>query len=216
MMADGVQQGQFITLEGGEGSGKSTQSRRLVERLSRLGLDVIATREPGGAPGADEIRNLLVRGDTGRWDPLTETLLLFAARRQHLAETVWPALAAGQWVVSDRFADSTMAYQGYAQGVGREAVERVQVSAIGDFLPNLTLILDLPVEVGLARAAQRTGGEDRYERMGLAFHRRLHDAYRDIAAREPNRCKIIDATQDLDAVTAGIWTAVASHFKLPQ
>lgn len=216
MMAGGVQQGQFITLEGGEGSGKSTQSRRLVERLSGLGLDVIATREPGGAPGAEEIRNLLVRGDTGRWDPLTETLLLFAARRQHLAETVWPALAAGQWVVSDRFADSTMAYQGYAQGVGREAVERVQLSAIGDFLPNLTLILDLPVEVGLARAAQRTGGEDRYERMGLAFHQRLHDAYRDIAVREPNRCKIIDATQDLDAVAVGIWTAVASHFKLPQ
>lgn len=216
MIAGGVQQGQFITLEGGEGSGKSTQSRRLVERLSRLGLDVVATREPGGAPGAEEIRNLLVRGDTGRWDPLTETLLLFAARRQHLAETVWPALAAGQWVVSDRFADSTMAYQGYAQGVGREAVERVQASAIGDFLPNLTLILDLPVEVGLARAAQRTGGEDRYERMGLAFHQRLHDAYRDIAAREPARCKVIDATLDLDAVAAGIWTAVAGHFKLPR
>jgi len=209
-----VKQGKFITLEGGEGSGKSTQSRRLVERLKLHGLDVVATREPGGAPGAEEIRNLLVRGDIGRWDPLTETLLHFAARRQHLAETVWPALAASQWVVSDRFADSTMAYQGYAQGVGRDAVERVQAAAIGGFLPDLTLILDLPVDVGLARAGRRTGGEDRYERMGLPFHQRLRDAYLDIAAREPGRCRLIDATQNLDAVAASIWTTIAGHFKL--
>ncbi|MBK3799057.1 dTMP kinase [Azospirillum brasilense] len=201
--------GRFITLEGGEGAGKTTQIRLLADALISLGKRVVLTREPGGSPGAEEIRGLLVSGETGRWGPVTEALLHTAARRDHLERTVWPALEAGHWVICDRFFDSTMAYQGYGLGLGRDLVAALQATALGDFRPDLTLILDLPVEEGLARAAARRGGEDRYERMDVAFHHRLRSGFLDIAAWEPGRCVIIDAGHPVETIQAAILDTVA-------
>lgn len=200
--------GRFITLEGGEGAGKTTQIRLLADALIACGRKVVLTREPGGSPGAEEIRALLVSGETGRWGPVTEALLHTAARRDHLERTVWPALEAGHWVICDRFFDSTMAYQGYGLGLGRELIATLQGAALGDFKPDLTLILDLPVEDGLARAAARRGGEDRYERMDIAFHRRLRDGFLEIAVLEPERCVVIDATHPVETVQAAILDSV--------
>lgn len=199
--------GKFITLEGGEGSGKSTQIRRLAGALTAAGIEVAVTREPGGAPGAEQIRALLVNGEIGRWDPMSEALLHYAARREHLRHTVLPALAGGRWVLCDRFADSTMAYQGYGHGLGRDVVSALHATVVGDLAPDLTLILDLPVEAGLARAASR-GGADRYERMDRAFHERLRAGFLDIARREPARCAVIDAAAPIDAVAAAIAAAL--------
>jgi len=213
-----TERGRFITLEGGEGAGKSTQQRRLSAWLRDSGREVVETREPGGSPGAEEIRKLLVIGAAGRWDALTEALLHFAARRDHLAQTVIPALERGAWVVCDRFADSTMAYQGYGHGLGREVVTALYEIVVGDLAPDLTLILDLPVEEGLARAGRRNGaqaggagGEDRYEQMDIAFHQRLRDGFHDIVAREPDRCLLIDAQGDEDRVAERIRAAVTAH-----
>jgi dTMP kinase len=203
--------GKFITLEGGEGAGKSTQQRRLAGWLRDSGLAVVETREPGGSPGAEEIRRLLVTGAAGRWDPLTETLLIFAARRDHLRQTIEPALAGGRWVVCDRFIDSTLVYQGVAQGVGQSPIETLQDLVAGDLRPDLTLVLDLPVDEGLARAKRRAGDEDRYERMDRSFHEKLRAAFRDIAAREPARCLLIDASGDEAAVAARIQAAVSAR-----
>lgn len=198
--------GRFITLEGGEGAGKSTQVKRLAAKLEATGYRVVVTREPGGAPGAEAIRELLVKGDTGRWTPRTEALLHFAAREEHLARTIRPALDHGDWVISDRFVDSTMAYQGVAQGLGAEFITRLRDLVVRDDMPALTLILDLPPELGLARAAGRTNdGEDRYERMKLEFHQTLRQAFLDIAKSEPGRCAVIDAAQDEDRVAEAIW-----------
>ncbi len=207
--------GRFITLEGGEGAGKSTQLGLLAKFLRARGLEVLATREPGGAPGADAVRRLLVEGAPERWDATSEALLHFAARRAHLVDTVWPALAAGNWVLSDRFADSTMAYQGYGHGLGREPVEALYRMVVGDFAPDLTLILDLPPDAGLARAAGRRGSrETRYERMALDFHERLRHGYLDIARREPQRCVVVDATRPVAAVQDDIQRLVAARFNL--
>ena len=202
-------QPRFITLEGGEGAGKSTQARLLAAKLMERGHKVTLTREPGGAPGAEAIRNLLVTGDTARWTPLAETLLHFAAREDHLAHTIRPALARGEWVICDRFVDSTFAYQGAAQGSEPETIIALSKIVIGEDMPGLTLILDLPVATGLSRAHAR-GGEDRYERMGQAFHATLRQAFLDIAAAQPQRCKVIDATQDVDEVARQIWHSVTS------
>lgn len=207
--------GVFITLEGGEGGGKSTQARMLCAALAARGVTVVATREPGGTEGAEAIRKLIVDGATERWDAMTEALLLFAARRDHLERKIRPALARGEWVVSDRFGDSTMAYQGYAHGLGREAVETLASVAIGGFAPDITLILDMPVEEGLDRAHARGTGEDRFERMGGEFHRRLRDGFLDIARREPHRCAVIDAARTPEAVHADILAAIAARFPLP-
>ncbi|MAG97946.1 MAG: dTMP kinase [Alphaproteobacteria bacterium] len=207
--------GRFITLEGGEGTGKSTQSEMLVAALTAQGIEVVASREPGGSPGAEEIRSLLVSGDPGRWDPMSEALLHFAARHDHLERTIRPALDAGRWVVCDRFVDSTLAYQGEGQGLGAEPLKALQHLVIGDFAPDLTLILDLSVEDGLARAAARGGGEDRYERMGADFHRRLRQAFLDIASAEPERCAVIDATGDAAAVHAAIMARLAERLGIP-
>jgi dTMP kinase len=210
--------GKFITLEGGEGAGKSTQVRRLAQRLEQSGIETVTTREPGGAPSAEVIRSLLVEGDPGRWRPATEALLHFAARHEHLHTTVLPALERGAWVISDRFADSTMAYQGYGLGLGREMIETLYGVAVGDLRPDFTLILDLPVEAGLARATARmaggSGAEDRYERMDMAFHERLRAAFLDIARREPVRCQVVNAGEDVDAVSDAIWTATRRRFGL--
>jgi dTMP kinase len=197
--------GVFITLEGGEGSGKSTQSRLLCSALAARGVAVVQTREPGGSPEAEAIRTLLIEGATDRWDPMSEALLLFAARRDHLRRTIEPALGAGSWVVCDRFGDSTVAYQGYAHGLGADTIAALAKIAIGQVKPDLTFILDLPVDVGLARAKEREAGrEDRFERMGDAFHQRLRQGFREIAAQEPERCKVIDATQPIAAIHAAI------------
>lgn len=204
----------FITLEGGEGTGKSTQLVLLIERLRAKGIDAVATREPGGSTGAEDIRALLVEGDPGRWTPMTEALLHGAARKDHVERLIRPALDQGQWVVSDRFADSTLAYQGHAQGLGADVISALQDIVIGDFKPDLTLILDLPVAVGLARAASRANGEDRYERMGVEFHERLRRAFLEIAGGEPKRCIVIDADATPDAVAGAIWSAVAGRFGL--
>jgi dTMP kinase len=200
--------GRFVTLEGGEGAGKTTQIARLAAALRARGIEVVTSREPGGSPGAEAIRRLLVAGDTGRWDGLTEALLHFAARRDHLLRTVWPALEAGKWVLCDRFADSTLAYQGYGHGLPEATIRDLYRLAVGAFAPDLTLILDLPPETGLARAGAR-GGDDRYERMDLAFHRRLRAGFLAIAEAEPGRCLVIDAAPDPDTVAAaliaGVW-----------
>ncbi|EWY42247.1 thymidylate kinase [Skermanella stibiiresistens SB22] len=204
--------GRFITFEGGEGAGKSTQVKLLAQALAERGRDVVLTREPGGSTGAEEIRKLLVSGEPGRWDGVTEALLHYAARRDHLTRTVWPALSSGSWVVSDRFADSTMAYQGYGHALGREPIERLHAVTVGEFAPDLTLILDLPPKAGVARANARRDGEDRYERMDVTFHERLRDGFLDIAAREPNRCVVIDASGSVEAVHAAIMAEIAARF----
>lgn len=209
-MSDGTL-GRFITLEGGEGAGKSTQIARLKSWLEGRGRTVVATREPGGSPGAELIRKLLVEGPAERWDGTTEALLHFAARHEHLRSTVWPALERGDWVISDRFADSTLAYQGYGHGVDGEIFELLYHVAVGIFRPDLTLILDLPVEVGLARAAARPGAETRYESLPRDFHARVRAGFLEIAALDPQRCVVIDATGDIDATAAAIARAVGER-----
>ncbi len=203
----GAARGRFITFEGGEGAGKSTQLVRLAQSLRDAGIDVVTTREPGGSPGAEAIRGLLVSGATGRWDPRTETLLHVAARREHLVRTVWPAIESGRWVISDRFADSTAMYQGLGQGVPPQIIKQLHNLIAQSFQPDLTLILDLPVEDGLTRARAR-GGDDRYERMGLDFHRRLRAGFLDLTEREPERCRLIDAASEVDTVAERVWTVV--------
>jgi dTMP kinase len=203
--------GRFITLEGGEGAGKSTQIAHLKAWLEGRGKTVVATREPGGSPGAEMIRKLLVEGPAERWDGTTEALLHFAARRDHLRTTVWPALKRGAWVVSDRFADSTRAYQGYGHGLDLAMLERLYEVAVGDFRPDLTLILDLPIEVGLARAAARRGAETRYESLPIDFHRRVKAGFLEISGREPKRCVVIDAAQDIDTLAAKIACTVGER-----
>jgi len=196
--------GRFITLEGGEGAGKSTQITRLKTWLESRGHRATTTREPGGSPGAEMIRKLLVEGPVERWDGTTEALLHFAARREHLRSTVWPALESGNWVVSDRFADSTLAYQSYGHGIERTIFEQLYEVAVGDFRPDLTIILDLPIEIGLKRAAERRGSETRYESLPHDFHARLRGGFLEIAAREPKRCVVIDATGTVDAIAGAI------------
>jgi dTMP kinase len=206
-----MERGKFITLEGGEGTGKSTQAHLLATRLARAGIPVHTTREPGGSTGAEHIRELLVRGEVLRWDPMTESLLHFAARRDHLEKTVRPALARGEWVVCDRFADSTMAYQGFGMGLGRQAVESLYRLVAETFAPDLTLILDLPVEEGLRRAAARAGTDTRYERMDASFHERVRGGFQAIAAAEPGRCALIDARPDAGAVHRAVCAAVSER-----
>ena len=207
--------GKFITLEGGEGAGKSTQVEALGDGLRRAGLPTLVTREPGGAPGAEEIRGLLVTGAVGRWDPMTEALLHSAARREHLRRTIEPALDAGTWVISDRFADSTIAYQGYGHGLGRQVVDGLNELVLGTFAPDLTLVLDVAVDDGLGRAAAVSDCEDRYERMGREFHQRLRDGFLEIARREPGRCAVIDAGVGVDEVQAAIRAVVRERLGAP-
>ncbi|MCF8468916.1 MAG: dTMP kinase [Sneathiella sp.] len=192
--------GKFITLEGGDGSGKSTQARLLAEYLRQQSIETLLTREPGGAPGADEIRQLILTGDPDRWDAVGETLLFYASRRNHLRLTIWPALKAGTWVISDRFADSTMAYQGYGNQLGEAAVQRVHDFAVGAFKPDLTFIFDMPPAEGLRRTTGRTHNEDRFEKMDLAFHGRLREGFLDIARKNPDRCVVIDATREIESI----------------
>jgi dTMP kinase len=206
-----VAQGRFITLEGGEGAGKSTQARRLADRLAARGRKVVVTREPGGSPGAESIRELLVTGQADRWSPITETLLMYAARRDHLERTIAPALAAGDWVVSDRFADSTRAYQGAGGGAPASLIQTLERHVLGETRPDLTLILDLPVDVGLARTMARNHAETRFEAKGEAFHQRLREGFLAIARVEADRCVVIDAAVPVDQVEAAIWAAMEAR-----
>ncbi len=204
----------FISIEGGEGAGKSTQVPLLMRALEQAEIAAMATREPGGSPGAEAIRRLLLEGEGERWDATEEALLLFAARRDHVARLIEPALARGTWVISDRFADSTLAYQGYGRGLPLADVAMLHRFALGDFAPDLTLILDLPVEIGLARAAARDAAADRFERLDPAFHERLRHGFRAIAAAEPARCALIDANRDPAAVHRAVMEAVSQRLEI--
>ena len=201
--------GRFITFEGGEGGGKSTQARRLAAHLCDRGHPVLLTREPGGSAGAERLRAALLGGDG--FDPVAEAMLMFAARRDHLVTLIRPALAAGIWVVCDRFADSTWAYQVAGQGVAEATYRHLADIALDGTRPDLTLILDLPPETGMARAAGRGAAADRYERLDAAFHARVRDGFRAIAAAEPDRCAVVDARGDAEAVWAGIRNAVSER-----
>ena len=203
--------GRFITFEGGEGAGKSTQLKRLVARLEAAGREVVATREPGGSPGAESIRDLVLKGDADRWSPVTETLLMYAARRDHIERVIRPALARGAWVVCDRFADSTRAYQGAAGGTDPGLIAAMETYILEETRPDLTLIFDMPVDVGLERAHARAGSEMRFESKGLAFHERLREGFLAVARAEPERCAVIDARSSLDEVELAVWAAVESR-----
>jgi dTMP kinase len=206
-----VTRGRFITFEGGEGVGKSTQVRRLADRLRDRG-EVVVTREPGGSPGAEAIRALLVSGPVERWSPISETLLMYAARRDHIERVIAPALARGAWVICDRFYDSSRAYQGAAGGAPAGLLRALEAEVVGEVIPDLTLILDLPVKTGLARASRRGQDEGRFEAKGAEFHERLRAAFLEIAAAEPERCRVIDADAGIDAVTARINAAVTGRW----
>lgn len=202
--------GRFITFEGGEGAGKSTQIARLADALAQMGIQVETTREPGGSPGAETIRKLLLDPDA-TWTPQAECLLHFGARADHYTTRIAPALKAGTWILCDRFADSTRAYQGYGLGVDAEAIEMLYEFALGDFRPDLTLILDVSVATGVDRLASRSGDTDRYERMDREFHERLRRGFLDIAAADPGRCAVVDAERDVDAVAADILSNVLAR-----
>lgn len=201
----------MITVEGGEGAGKSTQADLLAAALGKAGMTVLRTREPGGSEGAEAIRRLLLDGPNERWDAIGEALLFSAARRDHLVKLIRPAIERGRWVVCDRFADSTLAYQGYGRGLPLADLLALHRFALGDFAPDLTLILDLPVADGLARAARRSADADRFERLDAAFHERLRQGFRRIAADHPERCVLIDASGDPDRVHRAIIATVAAR-----
>jgi dTMP kinase len=205
--------GKFISFEGGEGSGKSTQIKLLADRLAAAKLRAIVTREPGGSPGAEIMRHLVLSGMGKLLGPDAETLLFAAARDDHVRTVIQPALNQGTWVLCDRFSDSTRAYQGRLGNVAPGVLNAMQRVTIGDLKPDLTIILDVPVEVGLKRAAARrgAGAPDRFEAEDIKFHQELRDAYRQIAAEDPNRCVLIDATPDPGAVAAQVWTVLRDH-----
>jgi dTMP kinase len=202
--------GRFITFEGGEGSGKSTQVAALVKRLTTLGLAVMATREPGGSPGAEAVRHVLLSGAAKPLGAHAEAILFAAARDDHVSQTIRPALERGKWVVSDRFADSTRVYQGVLSNVDPRFIARLERLTVGDTRPDLTVVLDLPAEVGLERAARRrgNGAGDRFEAEAFDFHKKLREAYLELAAGEPDRCAVIDATPAPDKVGDAVWAVV--------
>jgi dTMP kinase len=210
--------GRFITFEGGEGTGKSTQAAFLADRLKTYGLGVSLTREPGGSPGAEAIRHVLLSGAAQPLGSHAEAILFAAARDDHVRQLIRPALEAGRWVICDRFADSTRAYQGALGNVAPEVLSALERVVIGVTRPDLTLILDVPPELGLARAAerraQRNEAADRFEAEDAAFHRKLRHAFRQIAEAEPERCVLVDASGGPDVVEAGIWSAVSSRLGL--
>jgi len=205
--------GRFITFEGGEGTGKSTQAALLAQRLRAMGIGVVLTREPGGSPGAEIIRHVLLSGAAKSLGPDAEAILFAAARDDHVSTTIEPSLGRGRWVVSDRFADSTNVYQGTLGQVDPLLLGGLHRVTVGTLKPDLTFILDVPAEVGLERASKRRGeaGADRFEGESLEFHEKLRDAYLHLAASEPNRCVLIDARDPQAAVAARIWDTVAKR-----
>ena len=202
--------GRFITLEGGDGAGKTLQAARLREALEAQGIGTLLTREPGGSPGAEEIRSLLVSGSVERWEPLAEAMLHAAARRDHLLHTIEPALAEGLWVISDRFVNSMIVYQGYGQGADLDVLEQISTLSLGGFEPDLTVVLDIPVAEGLKRAEARAGS-NRYERMGSDFHERVREGFLARANAEPARFAVVDATADPESVGREILDIVTAR-----
>ena len=206
--------GRFITFEGGEGAGKSTQIRRLAIRLRERGIETIVTREPGGSAGAEALRDLLLAGAAKPFGPFAEALLFNAARDDHLEVTIRPALEAGHWVLCDRFADSTRAYQGASGSVDDTVLRAMERIVVGRTRPDLTVILDIPPAEGLRRAVGRGMGSDRFESEALTFHEKLRENFLAIAAREPQRCAVIDGTRDPESVGAEIWKTVIERLDL--
>jgi dTMP kinase len=204
--------GRLITLEGGEGAGKTTQARLLADALTQRGVPVLLTREPGGAPGAEMLRDLLLSGAV-EWSAQAETLLHFAARAEHVEKTIRPALDAGTWVVCDRFYDSTMAYQGYGQGADRDAI--ASLTALLGIVPDVTFVLDVSDAVAVARQIERGADADRYERMDALFHARVRQGFRDIAAASPERCVLLPAEDAIEEVHAAIMHTLRSRTALP-
>ncbi len=209
-----ARQGLFVTLEGGEGAGKSSLLHGLANALTSVGQDVVATREPGGTPEGEALRHLLLDTAPGAWEPMSEVLLHYAARAQHVARVIRPALERGAVVLCDRFADSTMVYQGYGLGVAREAIAAVHRAVLGEFRPNLTVVLDVPVELGLARAT-RARGPDRYESNTTSFHQRVRQGFLAIAQADPERCVIVDATRPLEEVQQAVLRLIGNRLGLP-
>jgi dTMP kinase len=208
-----TRRGRLITFEGGEGAGKSTQIARLAAALRGAGIDPLVTREPGGTPGAEQIRTLLLEGAPDRWLPLTEVLLLLAARHDHVARRIAPALTAGRWVVCDRFIDSTRVYQGIAGAVDRAVIDRLHRAVLGELRPDLTVVLDLPAALGLGRRREASG-QHRYEQMTIAFHERVREGFLATARAEPERCTVIDASRGVETVASEVRGLVAHRFAL--
>lgn len=206
--------GRFITFEGGEGTGKSTQAALLAQRLRGFLIQVVLTREPGGSPGAEIIRHVILSGAAKPLGPEAEAVLFAAARADHLQATIAPALEKGSWVICDRYIDSTRAYQGAVGNVDPRFIQGLERLTVGDLVPDLTFILDIDPRIGLARAAERrgSGSEDRFERESLEFHERLREAFGNIAAANPGRCVLINADASKDAVAKAIWAEVERRF----
>jgi len=202
--------GHFITFEGGEGSGKSTHAAMLAQRLKSLGLEVVLTREPGGSTGAEIIRHILLSGIAKPLGAETEAILFAAARDDHVRNTILPALQSGQWVISDRFIDSTRVYQGALGHVDQRLIRSLERVTVGPAFPELTFILDVPAQIGLARATRRRGQDivDRFESESVEFHEKLRQAYRALASEEPKRCIVIDGRAPRDVVSEKIWSVV--------
>ncbi|MCF8473549.1 MAG: dTMP kinase [Emcibacter sp.] len=212
--------GKFISFEGGEGVGKSTQVKILADHLVGQGIDVVLTREPGGSVGAEEIRQLLLKGEAVKWDPMTEVLLFYAARVDHLKKIILPALERGQWVITDRYADSTFAYQGAGHGLGHEIIAQIHRITTQDFWPDMTILLDADPKHGLARAHQRESiiaenlREDRFEKMGEKYHKCLRDEFLNIAAKNPDRFFTVSANDTIQKIDSRIWKHVKIAFNL--
>lgn len=208
-----VARGRFITFEGGEGAGKSSQVGRLAERLRGLGHEVVVTREPGGSPGAEAIRHVLLSGVAEAFGPLAEAVLFAAARTDHLEQKIRPSLDAGHWVISDRFVDSSRVYQGLAGAVPPETLKTIEEASVGGTMPDLTLLLDVPVAIGLGRATKRRGADDvdRFERDAVEVHERRRHAFLELARAEPRRFVVVDAAQDPATVAQAIWYAVQAR-----
>jgi dTMP kinase len=210
--------GKFITFEGAEGVGKSTQIALLKNKLEKLGISLIVSREPGGTAGGKLIRELLLKGDVSRWTAKTEALLMAADRAQHVEELIVPSLEAGKWVICDRFYDSSIAYQGAGRGIGIEKVSALQQFAVDGLKPDMTILLDMDLDVSLRRALEREGStsdaEDRFERMDKSFHSALKKAFLDLAKNEPNRFVTYDAGRDIETIAADIWQTIQERFEL--
>lgn len=209
-----TRRGLFITFEGGEGCGKTTQIQKLADRIKSIILTpFVVTREPGGAPSAELIRGLLVNGDTEKWRPATEGLLMSAARHEHVEQIIRPALAQNKLVMSDRFVDSTIVYQGIVGGVKRNDIDAMNHIACGDIYPDVTIILDIDSQIGLARAKSRGASEDRFEAKGLAYHEKVRAGFLDIAAGDPSRCVVINANRTPDDIAEDIWQVVRPYLQ---
>jgi dTMP kinase len=213
-----MSRGKFITFEGGEGSGKSTQAARLANKLKSLGLGVVVSREPGGSAGAEAIRHVLLSGAAKPLGPHAEAILFAAARADHLRQTIGPALERGQWVISDRFADSTRVYQGVLGNVDARLIGRLEKITVGELAPDLTIVLDIAPEIGLKRAGERRGNAavDRFEAEAFEFHKKLREAYLELAEREPQRCVVVDAGADPATVAEFVWAAVNTRLQPAQ